>query len=74
MYEAYRRFHHIVGVMAPNLSIAQHIDAGFINDIICKLEHVNRSTVQNIKRKLIMSDGLTTLKKVAKTGAFAHTH
>ena len=60
--------------MAPNLSkarkdrIAQHIYAGLTKGAICELEHVSRSTVQNIKKKLNTYGGHTAPKELAKMG------
>ena len=76
MYEAHRHLvdsSHRRRARALSLSktrkdrIAQHIYVGLINDVIYELEHVVKSTVQNIKKKLNTYEGHAASKKLAKS-------
>ena len=47
--------------------IAQYIYVDFINNIVCKLKHVIKVIVQNIKKKLNIYDDHTILKKIVRS-------
>ena len=76
MYEAYRRLVdslHRRRAKASNLfkarkdRIAQHIYVDLINDVIYELEHVVKSTVRNIKKKLNTYEDHAASKEFAKS-------